>query len=105
MGIMPIEPVLLLIYALALARIAGFIVLDEIFDTPRKKILERLDDREWSLGWFVTGWLTCPWCVGVPLVAAALPVIWFHSQNPLVLIPALGLALAQVVGMTSTTGR
>jgi len=102
---MPIEPVLLVVYALALSRIAGLIVLDELWEKQRDALKARLDDRQWSAGWFLNGWLTCPWCVGVPLAAVAAPVIWFHSQNPILLIPALGLALAQVIGMTSTSGR
>lgn len=102
---MPIEPVLLVVYALALARVAGLVVLDEIWEVERDALKARLDDRRWSAGWFLNGWLTCPWCFGVPLAAVATPLIWFHSENPILLIPALGLALAQVIGMTSSSGR
>jgi hypothetical protein len=35
----------------------------------------------------------------------AAPLIWFHGNQPLLLIPALGFALSQVAGMLSDLGR
>lgn len=102
---MPIEPVLLVVYALALARLAGLVTIDDWSERWRVKAIERLDDKPGSAGWYATAWLSCSWCLGVPLAIFATPLVWFHSENPILLIPALAGAFAQVIGMTSTSGR
>lgn len=102
---MPVEPWVLLIYALAVARITGLIVADVIFDGPRSALLGRLDPRPATLGAFVAGLLTCPWCVSIWVAAAASPAVWWFGDRPWLLIPAIGLAFSQVVGMTSEIGR
>ena len=102
---MPIEPVHLVIYALALARLAGMVTIDTWSERWRLKAVERLDDKEGSLGWYATAWLTCAWCFGIPLAIVATPIIWFHWAQPILFFFALIGAFAQVIGMTSTSGR
>lgn len=105
MGIMPIETVHLIVYALALSRLAGMVTIDEWSERWRLRAVERFDDKPGSAGWYARAWLTCSWCFGIPLSIAATPIVWFHSENPILLIPALIGAFAQVIGMTSTAGR
>lgn len=102
---MPVEPWVLLIYALAVARITGLIVADTIFDTPRGALLGRLDPRPATLGALVASLLTCSWCVSIWVAAGAAPAVWWFGDSPWLLVPAILLAFSQVAGMTSEIGR
>lgn len=100
-----LDPVLLVVYALAVARITGLIVLDDITEDARNRLLGWLDDRPRTLGAFVAKVVTCPWCAGVWVSLPAAPLVWFWGDHPVLIVPALALALAQVAGMTSDLGR
>jgi hypothetical protein len=99
------SPVLLVIYALAVARVTSLIVTDTIFDTARERLIGWLDDRPATLGAFVAGVIECPWCAGMWVSLIASPLVWFWGDSPVMLIPALALAFSQVTGMISNLGR
>lgn len=102
---MTFSPVMLGIYALAAARITGLITTDTITEPLRDKILGWLDDRPATLGAFVAKLITCAWCAGLWVSGVTALLVWWHGDNPLLLLPALGLAIGQFVGMTSHVGR
>lgn len=99
------DPVILLIYTLAVARVTGLIVTDTITEGPRDNLIAWLDDRPRTLGSFITGVITCPWCASIWVALVASPLIWFFAESPVMLMPALALALSQVTGMISNLGR
>lgn len=95
----------LLIHALAVARVTGLITTDTITEPVRDRIITRLDNRPATLGQFVSDLITCPWCAGMWVSLVAAPLVWFWGDSPVMLIPALALALSQVTGMTNSLGR
>lgn len=96
---------MLLVYALAAARITGLITTDTITDRIRDGIVRRLDSRPATLGVFVAELIQCSWCSGVWVSAVIAPLAWWWGDHPALLVPALALAMAQVVGMISDLGR
>lgn len=96
---------MLVIYALAVARITGLIVTDDITEPTRDKIISALDDRPGTLGAFFIALITCPWCAGMWVAMAASPLVWFFGHSPVMLIPAIALAFSQVTGMIAGVGR
>lgn len=99
------DPVLLVIYALAVARVTGLVTADAITEDLRDRLIGWLDDRPHTLGSFVTKLIDCPWCASVWLAFAASPLIWFWGDHPVLIVPAIALAFSQVAGMTSDLGR
>jgi hypothetical protein len=99
------DPVLLIIYALAVARLTGLVVTDSITEPARDALIGWLDDRPKTLGSFVSDLITCPWCAGIWIAFIASPLIWFFGESPVMLIPAIALAFSQVTGMTHNLGR
>jgi fatty acid desaturase len=99
------DPVLLLIYALAVARITGLIVSDSITEPARDRLIDWLDDRPNTLGNAIATLITCPWCAGMWVALIASPMVWFWGHSPVMLILAIALAFSQVTGMTSNLGR
>jgi hypothetical protein len=99
------QPVLLVIYALAVARMTGLIISDSITEGARDALLGWLDDRPRTLGSFIAAVLDCPWCAGMWVSMAAAPLVWFYGTSPFMLIPAIALAFSQVTGMISNLGR
>ena len=97
--------VLLLVYALAVARVTGLITADTITEDARDAIIDRLDDRPRTLGAFVIGVITCPWCTSIWVGLIASPLVWAFGESPVMLMPAVALAFSQVAGMTSNLGR
>jgi len=95
----------LLIYALAVARVTGLIVLDSLTEGVRDAILVKLDDRPATLGSYLATLITCPWCAGMWVSLVASPLVWFWHASPVMLIPALALAFSQFIGMTAPLGR
>jgi hypothetical protein len=96
---------ILLIYALAVARVTGLIVADSITEPVRDKLIGWLDDAPGSSGqWFAT-LITCPWCAGMWVSLIASPLVWLWGDSPVMLIPAIALAFSQVTGMTANLGR
>lgn len=93
----------LLILALAVTRLAGFVALDSIFDRPRLAVAEAASARR-STAW-VEILITCMWCVGVWTAAAVTVAAAAWSGVPLFDWAIIGLALAQAAGMLSGIGR
>lgn len=99
------DPVLLVIYALAVARLTGLVVSDSITEGARDGLISWLDDRPRTLGAFIVGVIGCPWCFGMWVSLAASPLVWFFGHSPFMLVPAIALAFSQVTGMISNLGR
>jgi hypothetical protein len=95
----------LLVYALAVARITGLIVSDTITEPLRDALIGWLDDRPKTLGSALATLVTCPWCAGMWVSLIASPLVWFWGGSPVMLIPAIALAFSQVTGMISNLGR
>lgn len=96
---------LLLIYALAVARVTGLIVADTITEPIRDRIVGWLDDTPGSAGEWFASLITCPWCAGMWVSLVAAPLVWFWGDSPVMLVPALALAFSQVTGATANLGR
>lgn len=94
------DPVAFVAMALAVARLTGLITEDKITEPVRIRVLDRLEEDS-KLAYL----MTCPWCVSIYLGVLAAPLLWWHSDNPAVMIPATVLALSQAVGMTASIGR
>lgn len=99
------EAVTLVVVALAVARLTGLVVADTITDRARVALIDWLDDRERTLGASITKLITCSWCTSMWVAAVVAPLVWFHADNPWLLVPALVLALSQAAGMMSQVGR
>jgi hypothetical protein len=95
----------LVIYTLAVARLTGLVVADTITENLRDAIIDRLDQRPRTLGSFIVTLLECPWCAGMWLSLIASPLVWFFHDSPVMLIPALALAISQFIGMSASIGR
>lgn len=100
-----VDPVILVVYALATARVTGLITLDAITEDLRDNLIGWLDDRPKTFGSFLAALVQCPWCAGVWVSAVAAPLVWFWGDRPVLLIPALAMAFGQVAGMISNLGR
>lgn len=100
-----VDPVLLVVYALAVARVTGLVTVDTITEGIRDSLIGWLDDRPKTLGSFVGSLITCQWCAGVWISALAAPFVWFWGEHPALLIPAIAMAFSQITGMTSDLGR
>lgn len=95
---------LLVVYALAVARVTGLVAADEITRPVRDGLLARLDEgRAWHRS--VATLVSCQWCVSVYVGAVAAPVAWWWGENPVFLLPAVALAFSQFTGMLSDLGR
>ncbi len=95
---------LLVVYALAVARLTGLVASDEVTRPLRDGLLARLDERRAAHRQLAT-LATCPWCVSVYVGAVAAPVALWWGESPVFLIPAVALAFSQVTGMLSDLGR
>lgn len=97
--------VLLLVYALAVARVTGLLVSDSITEGARDNLIGWLDNRPRTLGAFITDLITCPWCMSIWVAFIASPLVWLYGRSPVMLVPAIALAFSQVAGMTANLGR
>lgn len=106
------HPALIVVYALAVARVTRLLVEDRILDRPRNALLLRAWDRatgdrgvsllamhdpdaEKPLAAYL---MTCPWCVSIYVGAVAAPLAYFWGSSPWLLIPALALAFSYTTG-------
>jgi hypothetical protein len=94
------DPVALVVIALAVVRLTGLVIEDEVTEPIREWVLDRVPD-DGKLAYLIT----CPWCVSIYLGAVAAPLAWWHSDNPAVMLVAIALAMSQISGMTSSIGR
>lgn len=85
--------------ALAVARITRLITTDYLTAAPRSAIIR------WAGADSHTAYLiTCPWCSGFWVAAAAGPVWYWWGDSPWVQVPALALALSYATGLLSSIG-
>jgi hypothetical protein len=94
------NPVALVVMALAVARLTGLITEDKITEGIRERLLDRLDEDS-KLAYLIT----CPWCVSIYLAIPAAVLVWWHSDNPVAMIPAIVLAFSQIAGSLASIGR
>jgi hypothetical protein len=87
------EPITLLVAALATARLTRLITSDRILQAPRNRLLRRLDSD--SLAAYL---LVCNWCVSVYAGAAVAVVGAWTGVWPWPWTPALALAFSYVAG-------
>jgi fatty acid desaturase len=91
-----ISPLVLLIAALAVARITRLITTDYLTGGIRAKLIARWGtDSPWSY------LITCQWCASIWVSLAAAPVVWWWGDTPWVMLPALVLAFSQCAGLLS----
>lgn len=102
---MAVTATLLIVYALAVSRVTGLLVLDSITEPARDKMIAWLDDRPATMGSAIATLITCPWCTGMWVSLVAAPLVWFFGTSPVMLVPAIALAFSQVTGMIASIGR
>ena len=104
--------VVLVLYALAVARTTTLVTHDEITRPAREYLIARFDPHYrvhrglvYLLGepdGYATG---CPWCMSIWLGAITAPIIYLWGSTPPVSVILLALAASQVTGMIYTHGR
>jgi hypothetical protein len=87
----------LLINALAIARIARLIARDTVTNGARHRIQSKAEGSLVEL-------LTCPWCLGIWLAAAATVLTCAASTRGWWLIVASGFAIAELAGLLNELG-
>lgn len=96
-----------MVYALACARVTGFITSDRLTETWRNRLIRRwcrgapADDCT-SLRAYL---IVCQWCTSIYVALPAAVLWYFVGDWPWVFIPAVALAFSQVTGMISDLGR
>lgn len=102
----------LIVYALAVARLTGLAVTDKITEPARVAVLNRFNpaSRAHRALAYLTGAADddaqgCPWCASIWIAGALAPLAWWWGTHPGFAIPAIALAASQVTGMLSHLGR
>jgi|SRR5215510_3634797 len=103
----------IVLYLLAVARLAGLATVDTITAPARQALVSRFNPR--SRAHRALAYLVgvpdddangCPWCASIWIGAATAPLAWWWGTRPWVAIPALALAASQVAGMVpNAAGR
>lgn len=109
---MPPVPVLIL-YAMAVARLTTIITTDEISRPIRRALVSRFDPTKRVHRWIVYAIGTaedstangCPWCVSVWVSAATSPMLWCWQHSSVFLAAVIALAASQATGMIFRIGR
>lgn len=94
----------IVVFALAVARITLIIVDDDILERPRRAIVKKFAPGEKDEHPIAT-LVTCPWCMSVWVGCALAPLVYYHYGHPLVYMGGLALAASQVTGMIASVGR
>lgn len=100
---------IVLVYALAVARVTRLITADKLTEVPRDRLTDAAWRRRYGGQWAAARadkadeplpayLLTCPWCASMYVAAAAAPLAWFWGSSPWLLVPALALAFSYVTG-------
>jgi len=104
--------VVLVVYALAVARVTTLITHDEVSRPARSRVLEWFNPNRrvhralvYLLGPPDGDDQGCPWCVSIWVGAVTAPVVWWWGELPVVLVPVLALAVSQTTGMIYSIGR
>ena len=107
---------ILLVYALAVARVTRLINEDKLTNGFRHALLIRLwarhtgsrdsalialydEGAEQPLSVYL---ITCPWCVSIYVGIVAAPVAYWWGGEPWFLVPALALAFSYITGFLHT---
>lgn len=104
--------IILLVYALAAARVTRLITSDKITEGLRGHVIRWADRRAGvdpteafaptpMLAYFVT----CPWCVSIYVGAVAAPLAYWWGESPWLLVPVLALALSGFTGYLAKIGE
>lgn len=96
------ELAVVVVWALATARLVGLATVDEVSTPLRKWLIEHLDDRPRTVGNTVSRIISCPWCLGVYVGAVTALVFWWHATNPWLLVPVIALAFAEIAGQLTS---
>jgi hypothetical protein len=104
--------IVVLLYALAVARATTLITHDEISAPIRAWLVRKANftQRSHRLMAYMLGSpddenIGCPWCVSIWIASMSAPIVWFWSNSAMVMIPILALSASQIVGMIFTVGR
>lgn len=106
---------ILLVYALAVARVTRLVTEDRIAETPRLSLENRLWARRFRQVGLRPGevsrssldtplavyLLGCPWCVSIWVGAVAAPLAYFWGSGPWLFVPALALAFSYFTGFAA----
>lgn len=96
--------VVLVVFVLAVTRLTGVLVADEITRPAREALLRRLDEDRASHR-ALTYLTSCFWCASIYVGAILAPLFWLWGDRWPVAIPGLALAGSQCAGMLSDAGR
>ena len=102
-------PALIVVYALAVARVTRLIVADKLTEGPRERLADAAWRRRYADFWthakadnapepLLAYLITCPWCASIYVAAVAAPLAYFWGTSPWLLVPALALAFSYVTG-------
>jgi hypothetical protein len=86
-------PLLMVVAALATARVTRLITQDRIFDAPRNAVLRALPD-----GHFLAYLVTCDWCVSIYTGTLTAVGGAYAGWWPWAAVPAVALAFSYVTG-------
>jgi hypothetical protein len=109
----------LIVFALAVARVTTLVTSDRITRAPRERFLAWAWSRAWpnpEPSWQVVRagggdppllayLIECPWCVSIYVAAVAAPLWYWLGTNPRVLVPAVALAFSYVTGFLAQHGE
>jgi len=95
---------IIVLVALATARLTGLIVEDKITEPVRNWVAKHTKDDS-KVQSALAYLLFCPWCVSIYAGAALATLVYFAYGSGLVYIGLLALAASQVAGMVSGIGR
>jgi hypothetical protein len=108
--------VIVLVYALAVARVTRLITEDVLTERPR----EAIQDWAWRCRYGrlapdaradrapapkIAYLVSCPWCASIYVAALAAPVAYFWGESPWLFVPALALAFSHVTGLLAKNGE
>lgn len=125
-AVLMLSPIILVVYALAVARTTRMITADKIFERPRRawivaawrrahswtKQEPTVEERRKALAMVMSNHadrppllaylVVCPWCVSTWTGAVVAPLAWYWGDRPWLLLPALALAFSHVTGFLAT---
>lgn len=94
----------LVVLALAVSRVTGLIVADEITRPGREAILRRLDENR-PVHQMLAYLISCAWCAGIYVGVGGALAAWRWFGLDAEYVPVAALAFAWVAGATSNLGR
>lgn len=104
--------IILLLYALAVARVTRLITADKITEGLRGHVIRWADrraginpDDPFAPTPLLSYFVTCPWCVSIYVGAVAAPLAFWLGESPWTLVPALALAFSAFTGCLAKIGE